>query len=169
MNSSTKSTSTVSSPSSLVCTLDTSVESLHRLSDSKNKLSTIASILTSQPSLSFVSCVVWPKGWLSLLSMVQSSVTFPDDGSRSKSSVSGEGGEGVCHNCYGLWHRGGAVLCRSTLDKICGTACSIRSTPQYRSMLRRVIYTVLLTLGVVSIDSKCRAGFRSAFRSRGKK
>ncbi len=31
------------------------------------------------------------------------------------------------------------VLCRSTLDKICGTACSIRSTPQYRSMLRRVI------------------------------
>ena len=31
------------------------------------------------------------------------------------------------------------VLCRSTLDKICGTACSIRSTPQYRSILRRVI------------------------------
>ncbi len=30
------------------------------------------------------------------------------------------------------------VLCRSTLDEICGTACSIRSTPQYRSVMRRV-------------------------------
>jgi len=31
-----------------------------------------------------------------------------------------------------------SVLCRSTLDEICGTACSIRSTPQYRSVMRRV-------------------------------
>ncbi len=30
------------------------------------------------------------------------------------------------------------MLCRSTLDEICGTACSIRSTPQYRSVMRRV-------------------------------
>ncbi len=34
-----------------------------------------------------------------------------------------------------------AVLCRSTLDEICGTACSIRSTPQYRSVLHCVVET----------------------------
>jgi len=32
-----------------------------------------------------------------------------------------------------------SVLFRSTLDDFCGTACSIRSTPQYRSMLQRAL------------------------------